>query len=221
MAGQGRRTFAAGEVLTASNVMGYLQDQAVMKFAGTAARGSAIGTAVSEGMVSYLADTNVVQAYDGSAWNSLAYVNSGSVLNTLQTIVTSQPTVTATGGWLDISGFSVTITPKSSSSKIFVTMTAHVGNSVASFNHFRILRDATAVGVGTVGSTPMSASTYIEDSGRIQSVASSVLDSPATASAVTYKVQWQANTGISYLNRRGSSTDFNPVSTITVMEIAG
>lgn len=76
MAGLGRRTFQAGEVLTASNVMAYLQDQAVMNFAGTAARGSAIGTAVSEGMVSYLADTNVVQAYDGSAWNSLAYASS-------------------------------------------------------------------------------------------------------------------------------------------------
>lgn len=73
MAGLGRRTFAAGEVLTAGNVMGYLQDQAVMTFAGTAARGSAIGTAVAEGMVSYLKDTNAVQAYDGSAWNSLAY----------------------------------------------------------------------------------------------------------------------------------------------------
>ena len=73
MAGLGRRTFQAGEVLTASNVMAYLQDQAVMNFAGTAARGSAIGTAVSEGMISYLADSNVVQAYDGSAWNSLAY----------------------------------------------------------------------------------------------------------------------------------------------------
>ena len=68
MAGSGRRTFAPGEVLTASNVMNYLQDQAVMNFAGTAARGSAIGTAVSEGMVSYLADTNVVEVYDGSNW---------------------------------------------------------------------------------------------------------------------------------------------------------
>lgn len=63
MAGLGRRIFAAGEVLTAGNVMGYLQDQAVMTFAGTAARGSAIGTAVSEGMVSYLADTNAVEVY--------------------------------------------------------------------------------------------------------------------------------------------------------------
>lgn len=68
MAGLGRRTFAAGEVLTASNVMGYLQDQAVMSFAGTAARGSAIGTAASEGMVSYLKDSDTVEIYDGSSW---------------------------------------------------------------------------------------------------------------------------------------------------------
>ena len=72
MAGLGRRTFAPGEVLTASNVMNYLQDQVVQTYAGTAARGSAIGTAVSEGMVSYLADSDEVQVYTDS-WNSLAY----------------------------------------------------------------------------------------------------------------------------------------------------
>jgi hypothetical protein len=73
MAGSGRRVFAPGEVLTASNTMNYFMDQTVMNFAGTAARGSAIGTAVSEGMVSYLADTNDVQVYDGSAWLPLAF----------------------------------------------------------------------------------------------------------------------------------------------------
>jgi hypothetical protein len=73
MAGSGRRVFAPGEVLTASNTMNYLMDQTVMNFAGTAARGSAIGTAVAEGMVSYLADTNDVEVYDGSAWSGLAY----------------------------------------------------------------------------------------------------------------------------------------------------
>lgn len=67
MAGLGRRTFAAGEVLTAANVMGYLQDQAVMNFAGTAARGSAIASP-SEGMVTYLADSNTIETYDGSTW---------------------------------------------------------------------------------------------------------------------------------------------------------
>jgi hypothetical protein len=63
MPGLGRRTFAPGEVLTATNVMGYLQDQAVMTFAGTAARGSAIGTAVSQGMVSFVGDTGNIEAY--------------------------------------------------------------------------------------------------------------------------------------------------------------
>ena len=63
MPGLGRRTFAPGEVLTATNVMGYLQDQAVMNFAGTAARGSAIGSAVSQGMVSYLDDSNSLEVY--------------------------------------------------------------------------------------------------------------------------------------------------------------
>jgi hypothetical protein len=43
--------------------MGYLQDQAVMNFAGTAARGSAIGTAVSQGMVSFLQDTGNIEYY--------------------------------------------------------------------------------------------------------------------------------------------------------------
>lgn len=98
MAGLGRRTFAAGEVLTAGNVMGYLQDQAVMNFAGTAARGSAIGTAVSEGMVSYLADTNVVQAYDGSAWNSLAYASAVPTLAQVGLVPIIAPTVNYSGG---------------------------------------------------------------------------------------------------------------------------
>ena len=68
MAGAGYRDFVAGEVLTAAHVQQYLQDQAIMVFAGTAARGSAIGTAASEGMFSYLADTNALEYYDGSSW---------------------------------------------------------------------------------------------------------------------------------------------------------
>jgi hypothetical protein len=45
-------------------------NQSVMTFAGTAARGSAIGTAV-EGMLTYLEDTNTYQYWSGSAWTSL------------------------------------------------------------------------------------------------------------------------------------------------------
>jgi hypothetical protein len=62
-----RKTFTAGEVLAAADVNTYLMNQSVMTFAGTAARGSAIGTAV-EGMLTYLEDTNTFQYWSGSAW---------------------------------------------------------------------------------------------------------------------------------------------------------
>ena len=44
MAGLGYKVFAAGEVLTAANVNGYLMEQTVMVFDDSAARTSAIGT---------------------------------------------------------------------------------------------------------------------------------------------------------------------------------
>ena len=80
MAGLGRKVFTAGEVLTAANVQDYLQDQVVQVYAGTAARGSAIGTATTEGMVTYLADTNEIQvATDSSTWATVFPVSAGDI----------------------------------------------------------------------------------------------------------------------------------------------
>ena len=71
MAGAGFKVFTIGEVLTAANVNTYLMEQSVMVFDDAAARTAAIGTA-SEGMITYLKDTNAVEVYDGSAWASVA-----------------------------------------------------------------------------------------------------------------------------------------------------
>jgi hypothetical protein len=68
MAGQGYKTWVAGEQLTAEKVQQYLQDQSVMRFASSAARGSALTGVVSEGMVSYLDDLNRIEVYNGTAW---------------------------------------------------------------------------------------------------------------------------------------------------------
>jgi hypothetical protein len=70
MAGLGRKTFNSGDVLNAADVQGYLMDQAVMVFDGTASRGSAIPTP-SAGMVAYSTATQL-QVYDGSAWVDLS-----------------------------------------------------------------------------------------------------------------------------------------------------
>lgn len=67
MAGLGYKAFTGGAVLTAAQVQGYLQDQAVMKFASATARDAAI-TSPTEGMVCYLADSSAIFAYDGGSW---------------------------------------------------------------------------------------------------------------------------------------------------------
>jgi hypothetical protein len=65
-----RKVFDSGEVLSASNVNEFLMDQMVQTFAGTAARGSAIGTA-TEGMLTYLADSNTFEYWNGTAYVEL------------------------------------------------------------------------------------------------------------------------------------------------------
>lgn len=70
MAGQGYKVWSAGDVLAAADVNGYLMEQSVMVFASSGARGSAIGTA-TEGMITYLKDTNALDYYDGSTWRTV------------------------------------------------------------------------------------------------------------------------------------------------------
>ena len=67
MAGAGFKTFSVGEVLTATNVNTYLMQQTVMVFADASARSTAISSP-SEGMVTYLSDSNSLWYYSGSAW---------------------------------------------------------------------------------------------------------------------------------------------------------
>lgn len=69
MAGLGRKTFSPGDVFSSTDLNGYLMDQMIMVFAGTAARSSAIPSP-SAGMVAYSTATGV-QVYNGTAWVSV------------------------------------------------------------------------------------------------------------------------------------------------------
>jgi hypothetical protein len=68
----GWKDWSIGEVVTADQFQTYVQDQVVQVYAGTAARATALGTSVAEGMICYLEDTNSVEYYDGAAWQSIA-----------------------------------------------------------------------------------------------------------------------------------------------------
>lgn len=66
MAGLGRRVFVPGEVLTATNVQGFLMDQTIMVFADDATRDSTI-SAPTDGMFCYSQATNSLSFFNGSA----------------------------------------------------------------------------------------------------------------------------------------------------------
>lgn len=82
MAGAGFKNFAAGEVLTAVDVNTYLMEQSFMVFASAAARSSAIGTP-TEGMFSFLKDTDAVEYYTGSNWTPFTSGGGGFETNFL------------------------------------------------------------------------------------------------------------------------------------------
>ena len=132
--------------------------------------------------------------------------------------------------WSDI-GFEASITPTSATSKILMISNLTIGNNSAMFSYHRILRDGTvAIDVGDVSPNQAQVtSTYYQDhnGGQMIKQTSTFLDSPATTSQVTYKIQvCGASNSIFYLNRSGrdgayTQYDGRGASNIILMEIAG
>lgn len=68
----GYKTWSIGEVVEAGDFQSYIQNQTVMKFADSAARTSELGTAVAEGMLSYLVSTGAIEYYTGAVWSPIS-----------------------------------------------------------------------------------------------------------------------------------------------------
>jgi hypothetical protein len=211
--GSGYKTFTAGEVLTASNVQNYLMDQSVMVFGGSAARSSAIGTAnFEEGMVSYLTDTDKVEAYDGTNWLEIGGSSSGGLVVQIVYASTTTETSSSTGTYVDTT-LTATITPTSASNKILVFVT-HGANQKETNNTsmgMRLMRGATEI------------SRIMLDGGKngtndrqdFGGTSLNYLDEPATTSATTYKTQFASTGGnaIVWVQTAGSR------SSIVLMEV--
>ena len=72
----GFKVFAVGEVLTAADVNDYLMEQSIGIFADSTARDAQI-TSPIEGQFCYLADSNVLQFYNGSSWTN--FIGEGDI----------------------------------------------------------------------------------------------------------------------------------------------
>jgi hypothetical protein len=150
-----------------------------------------------------------------------ASMPAGTVLQVVSTTKTDTFSTTSTT-FVDLTGFSVTITPTSASSQILVLVASNYAPSTTSiFGIFNLLRGATNIcqpsTSPTLNGTTIS---YSSVGDVINNWSTSYLDSPATTSATTYKFQARTNNpGTIYVNRRNSA-DTAQTSTITVMEIA-
>jgi hypothetical protein len=156
-----------------------------------------------------------------------ARLPAGSVLQVVSVTKTDAFTSSATGAFTDITNMSASITPTSSSSKILVLASATCsGQSSVSGSIIRLVRGSTAIDVGDAAGSrsPATTNAYQLDSGQSECISINFLDSPATTSSTTYKLQFRIEGGTFYFNRSQSDGDNGGVgrfaSTITLMEIA-
>jgi hypothetical protein len=143
--------------------------------------------------------------------NSTTQASAGSVIQTVSAVNTSATTTSS--GTFVTTGFSVSITPKFSTSKIFVSISGGYAR-VSSSNNFvslTIYRNSTNLGAASRGLYQAGSST---SSGGDFPVAMSYYDSPATTSSTTYTIYIHTDSGTSSFG-----LDSCP-NTLTVMEIA-
>ena len=181
------------------------------------------GTVPTARLGSGTANSTVHLRGDGT-W---AEAGGGKVLQVVS--VTKTDTFTTTNSaFTDVTGLTVSITPASSSNKVFVIASVVMGCTVGSEKtSWRLMRGSTAIHIGG-SSGNRTLQTVQWQSSHATSVimnTCNILDSPSTSSAVAYHVEGMAQdtSGSMCVNRSGTWADSQEygqyASTITAMEI--
>jgi hypothetical protein len=192
------------------------------------------------GLITTVADGAITEAKLGSNAVTTAKINNGAVTyaktdgnfgkigQVIQAVKTDTQSTTSTS-FVDISGISVSITPSSTSSKIFITANisgGHVINDTPCY--FQLKRDTTDIYLGTTATgSRINASGLVfegNDSNHAGKVSMSFVDEPSSTSAITYKVQFKSYSGSAvYINRSSADVDagYNArqASSLIVMEV--
>jgi hypothetical protein len=158
----------------------------------------------------------------------------GHVIQVQQTVKTDTWSLSGTTTWTDVTGLSVTITPTTSTSKILILSSVALGCQ-AYLGYINLLRGSTNIAQPAAGSgqilTTATFGAYVGggvEGYNISTIPISFIDSPASTSITTYKIQarpYSSSSTSIYVNRSyydRASTDYDPrvISSITAMEIA-
>lgn len=155
----------------------------------------------------------------------------GVFINAVSAVKTDSQSNASNNSFSDITGLSVTITPKSTSSKILLLCNISLSCSDdATGRSFRCLRNGTHIGGGSEGSRKsvnFFASPMSTDQNMSGTTSWHYLDSPSSTSALTYKIQMTGyNSAVTtYINtnmsRGGQAYDDIATSNFTAIEVAG
>ncbi len=169
--------------------------------------------------------------------SSLSGISTGKILQVVQATKDNSQTFTSSSSGndrYDITGLSVSITPASTSNKILVAYNVNVGGPNGGYRAFiQLMRGSTDIYRGADSNSRTRCSNFIytrnDSVGHVAAymATGTHLDSPSSTSALTYKLQinthnsggnvYYVNTGAS---NPSSSSGQNPISQITVMEVA-
>jgi len=141
----------------------------------------------------------------------------GAVLQVKTATDNTERTTTSTSYTTASNTLAVTITPKSTSSKIFVTCSFSYGTPAGTISFFpTIFRGSTDLG----GTTNRFGNLFSGSSYNYSHATLQILDSPSTTSATTYQLYFRIGSGSS-AGRINVGGGAGSLSTITLFEIAG
>jgi len=157
----------------------------------------------------------------------------GSIVQIVSTTKTDGFT-TSSSTATDVTGFSASITPTSTSNKILVRAALNYGGNDNVYGRFFFKRGGSNIILSTAwtGSNQVNAAVAIHGDNSnfqygTQSAIFEYLDSPSSTSQITYQMQMQShnNSTAFYLNRPHATANSSYVaggtSTLTLMEIVG
>ena len=179
-----------------------------------------------EGQMIYETDTDMLGVWNGSSWRYFASsaTTNGSVLQVQSTTKTDTFSHTS-ATFVDVTGLTVSITPKSSSSKVMVLASVTLMHATATSEVYtRLARNGTGIAVGDASASRPQGTSAVND--LIMTVPMFTMDAPASTSSLSYSVQVRSAVGVvAYVNRSyadaNNTSGIRAVSSITVMEVAG